>query len=265
MNFKILVAGIVIIVILYVLIGSNHSQLQPSLNSSPSSAFSSSPTPNYTKSSPNTLNASLAVLNALSSYYVASNADLTITNTSQDIVTQQMTVLLKQNQYLQDGNTNIQQYAKDPNKFISVTIEGMTVGADQIIKANNEYINFLRSANLSDPNFQQNLSYAIAKHSADQDAGFKLITVGAPQISALYYDYPKTDHPTGPIPYLLSPADRQTIINTINSLFGAELAKYPKGYDVTANNYIAILVAVYSIRNNIVPDTYEQNNPINTK
>lgn len=223
---------------------------------SPASLISPSPTQTYSKDAPNKVDASLDVLTALSYYYLAGTN--TSTYQDPDVMTQAITTLLKQNENMKNGNAFVQKYVNDPNTVISLSAEGMTLGSNQVIKANNDFINYIRTANLNDSNFNQNLSYAVAKHNTDRESGYKTILVSAPQISSLYYDYPKQKNPTGAIPYLLSPSDRKLIINKMNTLFGDLLKQFPKGYDSSTDTYDSILVAVDSIRKNIVPETYEE-------
>ncbi len=218
----------------------------------------SSPTPTLTliKDAPNKVKASLDVLTALSYYYIS--GEDTNTHQDQDAVTQAITTMLKQNEYLKYGNSSVQGYVNDPNEIIGLTAKGMTLGANQVIKANDDFIAYMRKIDYYDPNYQENLSYAVAKHNTDRDSGFKTIFISAPQISSLYYDYPKTENPTGQIPYLLSKKERETIINQIDRLFSEQLKQYPKGYDASTNTYDTVLVAVYSIQKNIIANTYEE-------
>ena len=100
------------------------------------------PTIGIVKSAQNKVEASLDILNALSYYELAGQN--TNTHQDQDVLTQAITTLLKQNDYMKDGNSSVQKYVNDPNQVISLSAEGMTLGANKVIKANNDFIAYLR-------------------------------------------------------------------------------------------------------------------------
>ena len=141
------------------------------------------PTIGIVKSAQNKVEASLDILNALSYYELAGQN--TNTHQDQDVLTQAITTLLKQNDYMKDGNSSVQKYVNDPNQVISLSAEGMTLGANKVIKANNDFIAYLRKIDYNDPNYEENLSYAVAKHNTDRDSGFKTIFISAPNCLSL--------------------------------------------------------------------------------
>lgn len=193
---------------------------------------------------------SFDVLQALSFYYFAS-----VDNISGGDVVAIMTELMNDNKHLRSGNSFVEKYSNHSNKNINLTAQGMIIGSQEVIKANDNLLQFLRSLD------QQNISmseidYKMATFLSSQKEGFGLITISAPQITALMFEPAKSDNPTGAIPYTISKEQRTRLLKEIERLFGDEL-KEEKNNAQRTGYHNAILVAVQAIQNNLLPDTYE--------
>lgn len=199
------------------------------------------------------VDATIDVINALGNYYVATQNDI---NGNSEIV-EMMTSLLNANKYLESGNGYVEKYMDDSNEVIQITVKGMVAGANGVIKANNELINFMRSKELTD------YEYAIAKFISNQKEGYKYIAISAPQITSLLFEPAKSNNPTGKIPYTISKDDRVRIQKEINRLFGNDLAAYKADIEKKTGKYNTILFTVNAINNNLIPETYEEAKLIN--
>lgn len=260
MTNKIYIWGILLLVgflFFTYLSGSNNSNNSTITKQSPSN--SNAQQANLQSADPfqpseDTITVTLDILNALNYYYYATQEPI---DENGDFI-KNMTALLNQNKYLETGNSMIKKHLNNPNEVIELAVKGTTAGSDQVIKANNEMVQAIRNIDVNNPRAAQNLEYAVAKYISDQKEGYRMITVAAPQISYLHFEPAKSENPSGKIPYRITKEERIRILNEINRLFGDDLKKYPKGYDAQAKNYNSILVAVYAIQKNLIPETYEE-------
>jgi len=195
-----------------------------------------------------TVDITVDVLQALSNYYVATQNEITEDSEIVDI----MTAVLNANKYLESGNAYMKKYLNDTNEVIQVVAKGMTTGAEKVIQANNEFIDFMRSGEPLDSD------YAAAKYSSDQKEGYKLISTSAPWITSLIFEPAKSENPSGRIPYTISDADRKKLLKEIERLFGDDLKKYRADIKAKTGKYNAILFSVDAIYNRIAPETYEE-------
>lgn len=209
---------------------------------------------NQLKPKEDVVDITINVLFALNNYYFATQESI---DEDGDFI-KIMTSFLNQNKYLETGNSSIKSYLNSTNEVIEVTAKGMTMGANQVIKANNDMVQDIRNIDLNDSQAVQKLQYSVAKYLSDQKEGYRLITISAPQISNLIFESAKTKNPSGKIPYKITKEQRTQILDEINRLFGEELRKYPKGYNVQTRSYNSILVAVDAIQKNLIPETYEE-------
>lgn len=206
------------------------------------------------KPSEDTIDVTMDILNALNYYYYATQEPV---DEGSDFI-KIMTSLLNQNKHLETGNKMIKGHLNNSNEVIELATKGMTAGADQVIKANNEIVQNIRNLDPNNSRAAQELEYSIAKYISDQKEGFRMITLAAPQIAYLIFEPAKTETPSGKIPYRITKEERTRILNEIDRLFGEDLKRYPKGYDAQAKNYNSILVAVDAIQKNLIPETYEE-------
>lgn len=207
------------------------------------------------KRNDNVLNYTMDVLNALNSYYLA-----TITypdENNSDVLSATIFSYMEQNRYLTDGNSDISSCVKDKSKIIQIVCGGMTMGATQIIRANETMISFLRNIDPSDPKISQEVSYRIAENLSSQKEGYKNIYIYAPQIGLLYFKPAQTENPTGEIPYLVTKDERTAILKEINNRFASYIKEDDLNHTKTGNSN-ATLMAVKQIKSYLVNDTYEQ-------
>lgn len=214
-------------------------QLEPSLNS---------------VSTDRVVELAMDVLWTLDAYYVSTQTSVGKADSIAEIMTQ----LLNDNSYLKEGNVTIEKYLNDDNEIIKLTTDGMIIGSKTVIEANNTLVNFLRNMDQYDLSQLGELEYAIAKRSSAQKEGYKLIAISAPQMTSLMFEPAKTKKPTGKIPYTLSRKDRTRLLDEIDRLFGEDLKKYRADVESKSNDYNAILFSVDAIRNNLLPETYEE-------
>lgn len=169
-----------------------------------------------------------------------------------------MNELMNNVKCLQEGDAFIKKYSKSDNEVIRVTSEGMFTGSKVVQVSTNNLIQYLRQIDENDPSTWADLKYRVAKYLSDNKDGYKLIAISAPQITSLMWEPPKTDNPTGKIPYTITKEERKTILREIDRLFKEDLEKYELDLKRDAESFDAIIFAVRAIKNNIAPDTYEE-------
>ena len=199
----------------------------------------------------------LNIFNALGSYYLATNTYPDEKNS--DILSAIIFAFLEQNRYLSDGNNYVASCSKNENQIIQLACGGMTMGAIQVMDANQTLISFLRNLDVNDPKISQEVSYRMAENLSAQKEGYKNIYIYAPQIGYLYFKGADSDNPTGPIPYLITEEERKTLLSEIDSRFGDYIKQDEINYKQTGNHN-AVLEAVKQIKSYITYDTYEQYN-----
>jgi hypothetical protein len=187
-------------------------------------------------------------LQALSNYYASTQSEITEYSDTVDI----MTAMLNSNKYLKSGNNYMEKYLKDTNEVTQVVAQGMTTGADGVIKANNKLLEFLRS------NEQVDYEYAIATYLSDQKDAYKIISTSAPWVTSLIFEPAKSENPSGKIPYTISDAERKRLLKEIERLFGDDLEDYRAGVKAQTGKHNVILFSVDAIYNRIAPETYEE-------
>lgn len=196
----------------------------------------------------------IAVLHALNFYYLTTQSEI---NESSSYIEMTASLLTSSNN-LEKGSLSISEYVNDPNEFISVAATGMDLGANTVIKANNELVSFIRNTNLDDPASFREAEYQIANYLANQKEGYTLIATSAPWMTALMYEPAESENPSGKIPYTISNEGRQRILKEIERLFGDDLRIYQQDVASEAESYNSILFSVDAIYNNLASDTYEE-------
>lgn len=254
-NFKIIIPLIILIIVFLAFLTykpKNNIQVKTSENTSESNASDEVGIRNE-----NILSYTESVLNALNSYYLA-----TITypdENNSDVLSATMFSYMEQNRYLNDGNGYLSSCLKDKSKIIQMVCGGMTLGANQVIKANETMISFLRNIDPSDPKISQEVSYRIAENLSSQKEGYKNIYIYAPQIGYLYFKPAQSENPSGEIPYLVTKEERETILNGIKSRFSGYIKEDDLNHAKTGSSN-AIILAVKQIQSYLIHDTYEQSN-----
>ena len=198
---------------------------------------------------------SLAILNALGSYYLASNTFPDETN--EDPYSAVLFSFMEQNRFIAQGSNFVASCSKDSNEIVQLACGGIILGGTQITTANNTLLNFLRNLDLGDPKLSQETSFRLAENISAQKEGYKNVYVYAPQIGYLYFKGATSDNPTGPIPYLLTKEERDILIKEIDSRFGDYIKEDEINYKKTGNHN-AVLGAVKQIKSYIVDDNYPQ-------
>lgn len=199
-----------------------------------------------------TLDVSLDILQALNDYH----ASTVITPRDYEKVSL-MQNIFDQNKYLESGNRIIAKYINNSDEIIQLSTFGMTKGAETVIKANNNYLEFLKKMDFEDPNQLKELEYAVAKYQSDQKEGYKLIVISAPQIAYLIFEPAKSKNPTGDIPYKITKEERTQILDEIDRLFGKDLKQYQEDVKNEKGDYNTILFTIDSIQKYLIPDKYE--------
>jgi len=191
------------------------------------------------------------VLQALSFYHLASID----TSLGGDDLVAIMTELMNDSRHLRSGNSFVEKYTNHQNEIIKLTAQGMILGSQGVIKANDNLLQFLRSLDQQSGSISE-VKYQMATFLSSQKESYGVITISAPQITALMFGPAKSDNPTGAIPYTISKEQRSRLLKEIERLFGEELRKEKINAKKT-DQYNAILVAVQGIQRNLLPDTYE--------
>lgn len=194
------------------------------------------------------------VLWALDDYYMSTQNQLSDESQMVDY----MTDLLNQRKYLESGNILIEKYLNDQNEVIKVTSLGMITGSKKIINAGDELLQFLRRSDPNNPDQLSEYEYSIAKYISDEKEGYKLISISAPQMTLLMFKGAETKNPTGKIPYKISLESRERLLQVIDKHFSDALKEYWSNVTNKSGKYNAVILAVNGIRNNILPETYEE-------
>lgn len=193
----------------------------------------------------------LKVIWALENYYMST---VVTSASTENPVLDMMRDSLDRVKYLEKGNNLVDEYTNHNDEIIALTAQGMVLGAETVIKSNNELISKLEewsnyNASVSD------LEYAVAKYLSDSKEGYSYILVSAPQLLSNMWEPAESENPTGPIPYNISESNRKRILNEIDRLFADELLGYSPE---STGQYNSVLEAVIYIKNGISPNTYEE-------
>lgn len=164
---------------------------------------------------------------------------------------------MEQNRYLSGGNAYIASCVNDKSQIVQLVCGGMTMGAKQIISANETLISFLRNIDVNNPKISQEISYKIAENQSAQKEGYKNIFISAPQLGYLYFKGAESSTPTGSIPYLLTKDERNSLLKEINNRFGDYIREDEIQHTKTGNRN-AVISAVNQLKSYIIYDTYEQ-------
>lgn len=191
------------------------------------------------------------ILQALSWYHLSS-VDTSLDGNDFAAV---MTELMNDSRHLRSGNVFVEKYTNHSNEVIKLTAQGMILGSQGVIKANENLLQFLRGLDQQSGSVSE-VEYQTATFLSSQKEGYGLIAMSAPQITALMFEPAKSDHPTGAIPYIISKEQRNRLLKEIERLFGDELKKEKTNAQQTGR-YNAIMVAVQGIQRNLLSDTYE--------
>jgi hypothetical protein len=191
------------------------------------------------------------VLRALNSYHLAS----VDTSLGGDDLVAIMTELMNDSRHLRSGNSFVEKYTNHQNEIAKLTAQGMILGSQGVIKANNSLLEFLRSLDQQSGSISE-VEYQMATFLSSQREGYGLITISAPQITGLMFEPAKSDNPTGAIPYTISKEQRNRLLREIERLFGEDLRKEKIDAQKTGQHN-AILFAVQGIQTNLLPDNYE--------
>ena len=194
---------------------------------------------------------SFDVLQALNFYHLAS-VDTSLGN---DDLIAIMTEVMNDSRHLRSGNSFIEKYTNHSNEIIKLTAQGMILGSQGVIKANDNLLRFLRSLDQQSDSISE-VEYQMATFLSSQKEGYGLIIMFAPQITALMFEPAKSNNPTGVIPYTINKEQRSRLLKEIERLFGEELRKEKINAQRTGQHN-AILIAVQGIQRNLLPDTYE--------
>lgn len=195
---------------------------------------------------------SLDVLHALNEYYYSTQNNITETSEIDEIMSASLDAI----RYLDTGDNFIRDETNSKDKVVYLVANGIIKGSKKVKEANTEFINFLRAGNLYDS------EYAAASFRSKQKEGYLLISTAAPQVAYLYFEFAKSENPSGPIPYKIPKEEITLILNEIERLFGEEVRDYQKYLQNPAGSYNAIIFSVNAIRNRLLPETYEQANTL---
>ena len=168
-----------------------------------------------------------------------------------------MTELLNDTKLMQLGINTMTPHINNKNEVIALTAQGMTVGASAIIDANNQLVEDLRTNAIATGSDLLDFEYSMSVFLSSQKEGFKLITISAPQITGLMFEFAVDENPTGPIPYTISKQQRKIITDEIERLFADDIEQDKLNYEITGT-YNSMILSVEGIRDNLTADTYEE-------
>ena len=197
----------------------------------------------------------LDLLQTISMYDLAENE----TQGSGDEVTAFMTQLMNENNLIKVGEVSIEKYINSSNDVIALSAKGTYLGGEMWLKANNDMLTFLKTADLNSQSFVQQSQYQFATYQSSQREAGLTIFRSAPMIGYLIFRPATVKNSTGLIPYNLSRDQRDEILKSINKLFSKSIQSYNNDNSSTKDILIAVVVA---IENYISPDTYEESNSL---
>ena len=193
------------------------------------------------------------LLYALDNYYSASfGGDLNSKGSFEEQIIDMMTILKKKNSNILTGNKYLETYSKSDDEIINIAVNGSLAGAQKLIDSNDKLYNFLKHLDTSNAD-NVSIRSTVVEYKSEQNEGYKLITISAPQVGHLIFAPAENENPTGKIPYKISSTDRKEIIDQIDRSFGDNLYKKDKNGDKNS-----IIFAVENIRSYLVPETYEE-------
>lgn len=209
------------------------------------------PTVEQSQKESKTIKVALDVLQALASYHTAGSLEL-----GGWLPIDFMELSMDRVRWLENGNRYIKKYLNDEDEYFRVTAEGMTLGAKIVIKCDNDFIEKLKVWIDTNSFKESEFQYAVAKYTSDSKEGWGMILMSAPAMTARMFEPAKSESPSGPIPYIISPEERRRLLDEIGRLFGDDLRKYQQREDTS--HYDTIMEAVLAIKRNIEPNTYEE-------
>lgn len=252
-NIKIVVGIIVVVLVGYVISSSTEKTEVSSVSTIPVEKSTGESLKETVK---DTVGISLQIFNALNDFYAASEKD--ISQAEPDLMGINRN-LMEQNRYFKSGINHVSSLTAHPNKIVQLAGAGMVLGATQLITANDELINFLRTVDQTDPKFEQEFTYHLSDYISKEKEGYKNIFISAPQIGYIYFNSATSENPTGPISYKISKSDRSTLLKELDDRFANDMKIDEANYKKT-QTHNAILSTVTQIRSYLEHDTYEEAN-----
>jgi len=178
------------------------------------------------------------------------------TDASDDMVSF-MTELMKANSQLGMIITTATPYMSHENQVVEVAGTAIVAGSMGVQKANTDFLAYLRGLGNGEYLDQSEMAYQFATYRSSEVESYKLMIMGVGQLNALAWHFATTDNPSGPIPYVFSKEQRERILAKIDYLFADAFVKDDLQHREAATRN-AIVLAVASLRDNLIPDTYEE-------
>ncbi len=193
-------------------------------------------------------------LDLLNQEYMVSQ--MNSTDTADDLVSF-MTELMKANSQLDNIISRATPYTSHENDVVEVAGKALVAGSMGVKKANTDFITYLRGLGNYENFDQSEMAYQFAAYRSGEVEAYKLMVMGTGQLSALAWHFATTENPTGPVPYTISKEQRERVLARIEYLFADAFVKDDKQHRDTATRN-AVLFSVRSLRDNLIPDTYEE-------
>lgn len=206
------------------------------------------------KEGSDTTNFTFDVLQAMHYYYFSTQEQSAKGEEVSTMLVNMMTSMMNSVNRLESGNKMVDSYLNSDDELVKLIAAGMTTGANVVIEAENEFIEYLKNVDESDPNTYDDIEYQLAKRNASEKEGYSTIAISAAQIGYLFFEPAQSENPSGPIPYKVSKQERERILKEVDRLFGEELEEYKN----SKGDVNTIIFGVSSIRNLLIPDTYEE-------
>ncbi len=162
--------------------------------------------------------------------------------------------ILGANKHHETGNSYMKKYADSSDMVASLVSEGMLLSINSQIETNKELIEVFKRIETGSESSDFSVDLEMAKYITNSKENYELLGIAAGQASLLIFEPAKSETPGGPIPYRISDKDRQELISLIDSRFGDSLQET----NVGTGQYILIVVNI--MRDNMLPDTYEETN-----
>lgn len=194
------------------------------------------------------------VLQAMHYYYFSTQGQTAEGEDSITVLVNMMSSTMDSIQRLESGNAVMATHLESTNEPMNLIAKSMTTGSNIVILTENNFINYLKDIDATDVNSFGDVEYQLAKRNSGEKEGYTMITLAATQVGYLFFDPAESDNPSGPIPYKITKQERESILKEIDRLFGEEL----KEYEGTTDDVNTIIFGVDSIKNMLLPDTYEE-------
>jgi hypothetical protein len=166
---------------------------------------------------------------------------------------------LTQNRRYKMAQTSIENHLSDKDNTRQVISKGIFTGAKILIDANNNLLAHLKKIGTDPEEALKENDFIIGQAKADKKQGWEMVSIAAPFIMYEIMEPAQSDHPEGPIPFLISKQERQILLARIEELFGESLEKYYayRNGEGNAKNQTYVVFSIDAIKSYLISETYE--------